>query len=117
MSAAVLLLIAACCADPLLEKTELFEAGKDGYALYRIPGIVVTTKGTALAYCEARRTGKSDWDTIDLFLRRSTDAGKTWGPRQKFPEVPGPKTKNPVALAQNLANPDDVTYNNPVAIV
>ncbi len=30
-------------------------------------------------------------------------------------EVPGPKAKNPVALAQKLANPDDVTYNNPVA--
>lgn len=104
-------------AEPLLEKIELFEAGKDGYAQYRIPGIVVTTKGTVLAYCEARRTGKSDWDTIDLYWRRSSDGGKTWGPRQKFPEVPGPKAKNPVALAQNLANPDDVTYNNPVMIV
>jgi hypothetical protein len=29
--------------------------------------------------------------------------------------VPGPKTKDPVALAQKLANPEDVTYNNPVA--
>jgi sialidase-1 len=70
-----------------------------------------------LAYCEARRTGKSDWDTIDLYLRRSTDGGKTFGPRQKIANVPGPKQKNPVALAQKLANPDDVTYNNPVAIV
>lgn len=102
--------------EPLLEKTKLFEAGTDGYALYRIPGIVVTAKGTVLAYCEARRTGKSDWDTIDIYVRRSTDGGKTWGTRQKMADVPGPKTKNPVALAQKLANPDDVTYNNPVAI-
>ena len=36
--------------------------------------------------------------------------------RQKISDVPGPKTKNPVALAQKLANPDDVTYNNAVAI-
>lgn len=102
-------------AEPFLEKVDLFEANTDGYALYRIPGIVVTTNGTVLAYCEARRTGKSDWDTIDIMLRRSTDGGKTWSQRQKIADVPGPKTKNPVALAQKLANPDDVTYNNPVA--
>jgi sialidase-1 len=105
----------AAAAEPLLEKIHLFEAGADGYALYRIPGLIVTAKGTVLAYCEARRTGKSDWDTIDIMLRRSTDDGRTWSPRQKIADVPGPKPKNPVALAQKLANPDDVTYNNPVA--
>lgn len=98
-----------------MEKIDLFDAGKGGYALYRIPGIVVTAKGTVLAYCEARRTGKTDWDTIDLMLRRSTDGGKTWSARRKIADVPGPKPKNPVALAKKLANPDDVTYNNPVA--
>ena len=102
-------------AEPQLAKLNLFEAGKGDYALYRIPGLVVTAKGTVLAYCEARRTGKSDWDTIDILLRRSTDGGKTWSPRVKIADVPGPKTKNPVALAQKLANPEDVTYNNPVA--
>lgn len=102
-------------AAPSLEKIDLFESGKEDYALYRIPGLVVTKAGTVLAYCEARKTGKSDWDTIDLLLRRSTDGGKTWSSRTKFADVPGPKTKNPVALAQKLANPEDVTYNNPVA--
>ena len=102
-------------AEPLLEKLDLFEAGKEDYVLYRIPGLVVTKTGTVLAYCEARRTGKSDWDTIDILLRRSTDGGKRWSPRVKIADVPGPKTKNPVALAQKLANPEDVTYNNPVA--
>lgn len=102
--------------EPILEKTKLFEAGTEGYALYRIPGIIVTSRGTVLAYCEARRTGKSDWDTIDIYLQRSSDGGKSWEPRQKIADIPGPKSKNPVALAQKLANPDDVTYNNPVAI-
>src|SRR5712691_513822 len=117
----LLLVLAISCvqtsvaSEPLLEKLDLFEAGKGDYALYRIPGLVVTKKGTVLAYCEARRTGKSDWDMIDLMLRRSTDGGKTWSPRVKIADVPGPKTKNPVALAQKLANADDVTYNNPVA--
>jgi sialidase-1 len=104
-------------AEPWLEQTDLYRAGTGGYALYRIPGIVVTTKGTVLAYCEARKTGKSDWDAIDILLRRSTDGGRTWSEPQQVAHLTGPHRKNPVALAQKLANPDDVTFNNPVAIV
>ena len=103
-------------AAPFIEKVDVFEAGKEGYALYRIPGIVTTKRGTVLAYCEARKTDRGDWGTIDLLLRRSTDGGKTWGARTNFPAVPGPKEKNPVALAQKLATPGEVTYNNPIAI-
>jgi len=118
-AAFVLLLVVGPCAsaaEPLLDKLDLFEAGKDGYALYRIPGIVVTAKGTLLAYCEARKSDRSDWCTIDILMRRSTDSGKTWSAAKKIAEVDGPFKKNPVALAQKLAQPDDVTYNNPVAI-
>ena len=50
--------ITGLAADPVLEKHNLFESDQDGYALYRIPGIVVTAKGTVLAYCEARKNAK-----------------------------------------------------------
>jgi sialidase-1 len=103
--------------EPLLEKQDLFTAGEEGYALYRIPGIVVTARGTVLAYCEARKGDRGDWGTIDILLRRSTDGGQTWGPRVMMAQVEGPHHKNPVALAQKLARPEDKTYNNPVAIV
>ncbi|MFM8469470.1 MAG: exo-alpha-sialidase [Limisphaerales bacterium] len=106
----------SAAAEPRFEKVDLFEAGKDGYTLYRIPGIVVSKRGTVLAYCEARKSDKGDWGTIDLLLRRSTNNGASWLPRQALPTVPGPKEKNPVALAQKLATPGEVTYNNPVAI-
>lgn len=109
-------IIDAPAAAPFIEKVDLFEAQKDGYALYRIPGIVTTKRGTVLAYCEARKSDRGDWGTIDLLLRRSTDGGKTWGARTNFAAVSGPKEKNPVALAQKLATPGEVTYNNPVAI-
>jgi sialidase-1 len=105
----------ARAAEPFFESADLYTSNSDGYALYRIPGLVVTAKGTVLAYCEARRVGTSDWDTIDILLRRSTDGGRTWSAPQKVSDVPGPKTKNPAALAQNLGKTDDVTYNNAVA--
>src|SRR4051812_33758474 len=87
-------------AEPVLWKTDLFEAGKDGFALYRIPGIVATKSGTLLAYCEARKTVRGDWGTIDIFMRRSTDGGKTWEAARKIVTPPADAKKNPVALAQ-----------------
>jgi sialidase-1 len=99
-----------------LEQIDLFQADTGGYALYRIPGIVTTKQGTLLAYAEARKSTRGDWGPIDIVLRRSTDQGKTWSPFRVIASVEGPKSKNPVALAQNLASAADVTYNNPVAI-
>jgi sialidase-1 len=107
----------AAAAEPLLEKVDLFDAGKDGYALYRIPGIVATPKGTLLAYCEARKHSGGDWDAIDILLRRSSDGGKAWGERQKIAAVEGKVEKNPAALKLKDVRPEDVTLNNPVAIV
>ena len=113
-----LLLFSLCCASAsAVEKVDLFDAGKEGYALYRIPGIVVTKQGTVLAYCEARKSDRGDWGPIDVLLRRSTDGGKTWGPRQKIVHVEGDLPINPLAAAQNLDKPGDNTVNNPVAIV
>jgi sialidase-1 len=100
---------------PLFEQVDIFEAGHDNYALYRIPGMVVTAKGTVLAYCEARRTGKSDWDEINIMLRRSSDGGKTWDQQRVVSHYNGKFVKNPVALAQKLGKPDDRTFNNAVA--
>lgn len=106
-------------AEPFMEKLDLFTVGEDpAYNIYHIPGIVVTAKGTVLAWCEARKrpAGVSDWDDIRILLRRSTDDGKTWSAPKSIADVPGPKTKNPFALAMKNVDPTDVTYNNPVLI-
>ncbi len=113
MLISLLLLVAAA---PLLEKVDVFQAGEQGYAIYRIPGLVVTGNGTVLAYGEARKTQRGDWGTIDIMMRRSTDGGKTWSAMRSIAQVPGEKKKNPVALAQKLATTNEVTYNNPVAM-
>ncbi len=105
--------------EPFIDKQDLFTVGEDpAFSLYHIPGVVVTAKGTVLAWCEARKrpSGVSDWDDIRILLRRSTDDGKTWSLPQSIADVPGPKTKNPFALAMKNVDPNDVTYNNPVLI-
>src|SRR5215212_7644444 len=66
--------------EPL--RTDVFVAGADGYHTYRIPSVIVTPKGTVLAFCEGRKAGRGDAGNIDLLLRRSTDGGKTWGKAQ-----------------------------------
>ena len=52
------------------------QSGPD-YGLYRIPSLIVTKKGTVLAFAEGRN-GQGDAGDIDLLVKRSTDNGKTW---------------------------------------
>ena len=108
-------LLSATAAEPSLEKTDLFVSNTNGYKVYHIPGIVVTAKGSVLAWCEARKKG-GDWDQIDILLRRSTDGGKTFSEAKRIADVPGPKIKNPSSLNAKGVDPNDVTYNNPVLI-
>jgi sialidase-1 len=119
----LLFTLAPPAAEPRLEKTDLFEAGKGGHKLYRIPGIVVTAKGSVLAYCEARKYTGLDWDDIEILMRRSTDGGKTWSGPSGLPRPQGKLERNPAALANpELAKraplvKDRIAFNNPVAIV
>ena len=106
----------ALASPALLTKVDLFEAGVGGYKLYRIPGLVVTRNGVVLAYCEARKYTGGDWDTIDVMLRRSADAGKTWEPPIIISKINGAISRSQVALDHHLGKPDDVTCSNPVAV-
>lgn len=56
------------------------------YASMRIPALVITKKGTLLAFCEGRVGTASDWADMDLLMRRSKDGGKTWEPYQLIAE-------------------------------
>jgi len=92
-----------------VEKTVLFGAGEDGYAVFRIPGIVVTTKGTVLAYCVGRKT-PGDWADIDVFLRRSTDGGKTWQPRRCLADEGTSTVDNPTAIVDRKTGAVHLLY-------
>ena len=80
----------------MFEQRELWVADAT-YEKHRIPGMLVTCKGTLLAYNEARRTAE-DWAMMDILLQRSTDGGATFSA--------------PVALANGTEQ--HPTTNNPV---
>jgi sialidase-1 len=61
--------------------TALRTFGDDGFAAYRIPGLVTTPRGTLLAVYDIRRNSSRDLQgDIDVGLSRSTDGGITWEP-------------------------------------
>ena len=64
--------------DGLIARTNVFVSGQGGYHTYRIPSLMVTARGTLLAFAEGRKGGSGDAGDIDLLCRRSTDQGRTW---------------------------------------
>ena len=67
------------------------------YSNHRIPGMLVTSRGTLLAYREARQT-MSDWARMDILLSRSEDFGETFQPDAVLAEgtETHPTVNNPV---------------------
>ena len=98
----LLFLISGCTArnksqfapPPAIER-QVFISGTGGYDTYRIPAMVVTNKGTILAFCEGRKNSSSDSGDIDMLLRRSTDNGNTWHKPQTIRNDAGNVCGNP----------------------
>lgn len=73
--------LTAAGAEDVVQKA-VFSVGQEGYHTYRIPSLLVTPKGTLLAFAEGRKKNRSDSGDIDLVLKRSLDGGLTWKPMQ-----------------------------------
>jgi sialidase-1 len=63
----------------MFRQQDLFISGLDGVNIYRIPALIVSPKGTILAFCEAREG--DDLDPTDLVLKRSLYDGGGSKPR------------------------------------
>ncbi len=83
-----------------LPQTDVFRAGEGGYRSYRIPALIVSPKGTLLAFCEGRRNSASDTGDIDVLLRRSFDGGKTWGAPQTIADMGEDTVGNPTPVVE-----------------
>ena len=81
-----------------VSQADIFVGGTGGYHTFRIPSLIRTKKGTLLAFCEGRRSSRSDSGDIDIVLRRSTDRGRTWSEPATILDM-GPDTVgNPCAV-------------------
>ncbi|MCL3853072.1 MULTISPECIES: sialidase family protein [Parabacteroides] len=57
------------------------QAGDDGSAAFRIPGMVTTNNGTLLGVYDIRYNSSVDLqEMVDIGVSRSTDKGQTWEP-------------------------------------
>ncbi len=59
--------------------SDVFIAGEEGYAFFRIPAVVRLGNTQLLAFAEGRKRGRSDTGDIDLVMKRSKDDGRSWG--------------------------------------
>lgn len=70
----------------MIEQTQLFVNGTDGYRAFHTPTLLTSSSGTILAICEARNSDPKlmggDTGDIDIALKRSFDNGRTWEPMQ-----------------------------------
>lgn len=80
----------------------LYTCGTKGYTAYRIPALLVTQKGTVLAFCEGRVNSIADDGDIAILVRRSEDAGETWSPQE---------------IVQADSSCDAITIGNPCPVV
>lgn len=74
--------------ESFFEARQIFTATPTNY--YHIPGLVVTSKGTVLAYAAWRDVAGVDWNNIHVAMRRSTDGGKTWDPEREIAPAGSP---------------------------
>jgi sialidase-1 len=83
--------------EPGLPLVDVFINGQEGYPAYRIPTLITTKRGTLLAIAEGRASLR-DHSENDIVLKRSFDAGKSWGPLQLVHEDGTNALGNPTAV-------------------
>lgn len=89
---------------------ELFRAREGGYFSYRIPAVAAVGERSLLAVCEGRVNDPWDSGHIDILLRRSDDAGETWGPPSVLVSGEGRTAHSPVMIASPGENSVHLLY-------
>lgn len=86
--------------QPLTDTMLLFDPVAEGYTLMHCPALLLSRKGTLLAFAEGRTGNGNDWAAMDLLMRRSSDKGEHWGPVTILvPHTQGVPTSNITPIA------------------
>ncbi|MGM0944537.1 MAG: sialidase family protein [Bacteroidota bacterium] len=108
------LLIALFCFSQILlgQETLVFEADKEGHAIYRIPAIINLANGDLLAFAEGRVNGSDDFGDINLVMKRSKDQGLSWSQLETLVDYDSLQAGNPAPVVdlQNPEYPDGVIF-------
>lgn len=86
-------------------KSVVWDKGEDGSEGYRIPGIVVTSRGTVLAFAESRITYADDAPK-HLVMKRSLDGGMSWSETYYIEKSDGNYWKEHHSEISPFDNPD-----------
>lgn len=76
---------------------DVFASGEAGYHTCRIPSLILTQKGTLLAFAEGRAAAH-DSGHIELVVKRSEDGGKSWSPLKTLAADKSNTVGNPCAV-------------------
>jgi len=89
--------------EGIVFRKDVFLRGRDGYHTYRIPTMVVTSRGTVLLFCEGRKKSRRDSGDVDQIMKRSADGGRTWSKQVLIYEEGGDapvRIGNPCAIVE-----------------
>ncbi len=94
----LLLFVLFCLALSAQDKIPVFVSGTEGYKTFRIPALIHSPAGELLAFSEGRVHGDNDFGDIDIVMKRSVDAGRTWSPLRVVAENDTLQAGNPAPV-------------------
>ena len=94
------------------QETFVFEGGKEGHKIYRIPAIIDLPNGDFLAFAEGRVNGSDDFGDVNLVMKRSVDEGKSWSSLQLLVDYETLQAGNPAPVVDlhDPEHPEGVVY-------
>ena len=93
----------------------VFTRGENGYFCIKIPSILTTSKGTLLAFGEARLLSCSDYTQTDIVYKRSLDQGRTWSNLKVLYQAKTSTTNSNYTRVGNIA-PVQLKFNDRILI-
>jgi sialidase-1 len=94
------------------QETKVFEGGKEGHKIYRIPAIIHLPNGDLLAFAEGRLNGSDDFGDINIVMKRSADRGISWSSLVVLVDEDSLQAGNPAPVVDlhDPKNPQGVVY-------